>query len=274
MDLEENKKVVIITGAAGGIGRALAEKFFAEGCMLMLVDIDQSGLERTGGSLKHDQESGCQLLVGDLSNDNFLRQVVAETIRKWNRIDVLINNACWRTIETMRTISVSDWEKTMAVSLTAPAFLSKYVAETMEQRNVAGVIINISSIMSQKASGYSPAYVVCKGGLESLTYELAGLFGPAGIRVISVSPGNIETEAGQAYKDENGQSVFDELSREMNDHTPLQRSGTVAEIARVCYWLSTAAASFVTGTTIVADGGFSHNFNRYPIKKIQFPKEF
>jgi NAD(P)-dependent dehydrogenase (short-subunit alcohol dehydrogenase family) len=199
---------------------------------------------------------------------------VESTVKKWKRIDVLINNAAWRTIETMRSISVETWEKTLKINLTAPAFLAKHTAAVMEEKNIAGVIINISSVMSQRAGGNSPAYIVCKAGLEGLTYELAVLYGPKGIRVIAINPGNIETNLSSDYKDEKGNNISEKLVNYVNDSTPLKRSGNAEEIANVSYWLSTKEASFITGTSILVDGGFFHNFNGYQMKKLQFPKEF
>lgn len=269
----ENKKVAIVTGAAGGIGEAIALKFAAGGYALALVDIDAEGLAR----LKIKLEAlRCDFLCipGDLQDEYFINLIIAKTIDQWGRIDVLINNAVWRTLETMRSISLKDWEKTLRICLTAPAFLAKHAAAVMEGKGIPGVIINISSVMSQRAGGSSPAYITCKGGMESLTYELAVLYGPKGIRVIAVNPGNIETGLSSDYTDEAGNNISGRLGDWMNDNTPLQRKGTAEEIANVVCWLSTAEASFITGTSIQADGGFFHNFNAYQMKKLQFPKEF
>jgi NAD(P)-dependent dehydrogenase (short-subunit alcohol dehydrogenase family) len=205
---------------------------------------------------------------------NYIENIVEETITKWGRIDVLVNNAVWRTIETMRTISKENWEKALRINLTAPAFLAKYTARAMEENKIAGVIINISSVMSQRAGGSGPAYIACKGGIESLTYELAVLYGPKGIRVVGVNPGNIITNLSSDYKDESGNNISEQLKNHMNDSTPLQRSGDPMEIANVCYWLSSEDASFITGTSILVDGGFLHNFNSYTMKNLQYPKEF
>lgn len=252
--------VVIITGAAGGIGKATALKFAANGCALTLVDIDISGLNDLEKKL---EDIPCDFLCinGDMQDLSFISTIVEKTVDKWGRIDVLINNAVWRTIETMRTITQANWEKTLKIGLTAPAFLAKHTAEVMERMNIPGVIINISSVMSQRAGGNSPAYIACKGGLESLTYELAVLYGPKGIRVVAVNPGNIKTNLSTSYKDEKGRNISEELIKQMNDNTPLKRSGSPEEIANVSYWLSTKEASYVTGTSILVDGGFFHNFN-------------
>ncbi len=269
-----NNKVAIITGASKGIGRSTALKFASNNYNVTLAGRDQGELEHLKAEIKRDHRLEALVCAGDLANKEFLEQIIENTMEKWGRIDVLINNAAWRTIETMRNISLENWEKTIKVCLTAPAFLAKYAAAVMEEKRIEGVIINVSSVMSQRAGGTSPAYIVCKGGIESLTYELAALYGPKNIRVVSVNPGNIKTDLSSDYTDGEGNNISAQLGEHMNDNTPLKRAGSSEEIASVSYWLSTAEASFITGTTIVVDGGFSHNFNAYAMKKLQYPKEF
>jgi len=269
-----NNRVAIITGASKGIGRSTALKFASNKYKTTLVGRNQVELDQL--RLEIEQKYGTEVLVlaGDLVDEDFLRKIVTETLEKWERVDVLINNAAWRTIETMRNISIKTWERTIKICLTAPAFLAKYAAAVMEEKRIAGVIVNISSVMSQSAGGISPAYIACKGGLESLTFELAVLYGPKNIRVVSVNPGNIKTDLSNDYTDGKGNNISEQLGEHMNDNTPLKRAGTSEEIANVSYWLSTSEASFITGTTILVDGGFFHNFNSYPMKKLQYPKEF
>lgn len=269
-----SNKVAIITGASKGIGRSTALKFAANHYNVTLVGRAQEELDQLKLEIENKHNTETLICAGDLADEAFLRQVVVGTVKKWARIDVLINNAAWRTIETMRTISMENWERTIRVCLTAPAFLAKYVASVMEELNMDGVIVNISSVMSSRAGGNSPAYIACKGGLESLTYELAVLYGPNNIRVVSVNPGNIKTDMSNDYRDENGNNVSEYLEEHMNENTPLKRPGSSVEIANVAFWLTTAESSFITGTTILVDGGFCHNFNSYNIKRLTNPKEF
>jgi NAD(P)-dependent dehydrogenase (short-subunit alcohol dehydrogenase family) len=269
-----NKKVVIVTGAGGGIGAALAKRFAQEGFRIVLADINKDRLQETKAFVQKEYETECLLCPGDLSDMEYIDRLIKTTIRHWKRIDVLINNAAWRTIETMRTIDIHTWEKTLKICLTAPAFLSQKAAAQMEKLAISGVIINLSSVMSQRAGGNSPAYIACKGALESLTYELAVLYGPKKIRVVAVNPGNIESGLANDYTDKEGNNISDELKKYVNDQTPLQRSGLPEEIANVCYWLASEQASFITGTTVFADGGFQHNFDGYAIKKLKLTNEF
>ncbi len=269
-----SNKVAIITGASKGIGRSTALKFAANNYNVALVGRNLEELAQLKLEIEQKYDTEALVCAGDLASETFLRQIVEDTVRKWRRIDVLINNAAWRTIETMRVISLENWERTIQVCLTAPAFLAKYAAAIMEEMNIAGVIVNISSVMSQRAGGNSPAYLACKGGLESLTFELAVLYGPKNIRVVSVNPGNIKTDLSNDYKDAEGNNISERLEGHMNENTPLKRAGTSEEIANVSYWLSTTEASFITGASILVDGGFLHNFNSYPMKKLQYPEQF
>ncbi len=155
-----SKKVAIITGASKGIGRSTALKFAANNYNVTIVGRNHEELEQLRAEIEQENRQEVLVCVGDLSNEEFLKQIIEDTVQKWGRIDVLINNAAWRTIETMRNILLENWEKTIQVCLTAPAFLAKYAAAVMEEKKIAGVIVNISSVMFQRAGGTSPAYTL------------------------------------------------------------------------------------------------------------------
>lgn len=269
----KEKRVAVITGAAGGIGRACALKFASKGFAVGIADVDAEGLRKTADSLaKVGGDHLC--LEGDLHETDVWKRIVDNVMERWGRVDVLVNNAAWRTLETMRTMTVENWERTLRICLTAPAFLAKYSAAAMEGRDTKGVIINVSSVMAQRPGGGSPAYAACKGAIESLTYELAVLYGPRGIRVVAVRPGQVETALNRDYRGKDGADVSAALQANMNDHTPLRRAAVPEEVANVCHWLATPEASFVNGTCITVDGGFTHTTHPYHIKGLQLPGEF
>jgi NAD(P)-dependent dehydrogenase (short-subunit alcohol dehydrogenase family) len=269
-----NSKTAIITGASRGIGRAVALKFAAKGYHTTLVGRDLQELQNVSMLIREQYNTETLICQGDIGKEVFLKEIADRTMEKWGRVDVLVNNAAWRSIETMRTISMETWEKTIKVCLTAPAFLSKYCAALMEQLNIKGAIINISSIMSNRAGGNSPAYIACKGALNSLTYELAVTYGRSGIRVLCLNPGFIDTDMSRDYVDSQGDDLTNRMTEYVTGATPLGRSGTPDEVAQAIYWLSSENASFITATSLTIDGGFSHNMNDYAIKKLQFPQEF
>ena len=269
-----SKKVVIITGASAGIGRAVAIKYAEQKFNLMLVALENEVLVKLGSELESAYGVQCIVCPGNLNDKEFLRSIIDKTVDRWGTIDVLVNNAAWRTIETMRSINIDAWEQTLGVCLTAPAFLAKWSAEVMEKNKNNGTIINVSSVMSERPGGISPAYIAAKGAIESLTYELAVTYGRSLIRVVCVQPGNIETSMSNDYTDSKGENISNKLAEHVSDLTPLSRAGKPEEIAEAIYWLSSDNASFITGTTVKIDGGLSHNFNAYSVKRIQFPNEF
>lgn len=270
------QKVALITGAAGGIGKEIVRRFGKEGFHLVLSDIDAERLEAIANDLYTAgiPEDKLLLLPGDLSDLNYAESLTDQCRQRWSRLDTLVNNAVWRTHDTLRTITEAHWEKTLRIGLTAPTFLAKWSAELMEEYKLPGTIINISSVQAGRAPGTSPAYMACKGAMDSLTYELASLYGPSGIRVVGVAPGNTLTPLSGDFVDESGDNISEKLTKYMEDQTPLARSAQPVEIANVVYWLSTGEASFVNGTVIEVDGGFRHGFGANSLKNIQFPGQF
>jgi 3-oxoacyl-[acyl-carrier protein] reductase len=212
------------------------------------------------------------LLAGDLNDLAFAEQAVQTTIDRFGRVDVLVNNAAWRELSTMREITVESWERTLRVCLTAPAFLARWCAADMERRN-AGVIVNVTSIMAQQSAGISPAYVACKGGLESLTHELAALYGSKGIRVVAVAPGAVDTKLSRDVA-EASPNRDDSLRRYSESMTMLGRWATPLEIAKVIAWVASDEASYITGTTLVVDGGWMRHHLPAPLKTQLRPGQF
>lgn len=272
----KTRKVALITGAAGGLGKAMAHRFFREGFHLALSDIDEVGLQNLQQELKSEKnlEGQVEVFPGDLTDLQYVQGLIEACRRHWSRMDVLVNNAVWRTHDTMRTVSEDTWKKIVEIGLTAPAFLIKWGAELMEAQGIAGTMINISSIQAEKTGGTSPAYVACKGALNSLTYELAALYGNVGIRVVGVAPGNVVTALSNDFVDASGKNISQQLKEYIEDQTSLQRSADPAEIANVVYWLTTKDASFVNGTIITVDGGFSHGFGSNTLKNKLYSNQF
>src|SRR5690606_9548307 len=138
------EKVAIISGASRGIGYETALKFAEQGYRIAVMARDENELVK----LRDIAESkfGVEVLIvaGDLVDPDYWKAAVETTVARWGRVDVLVNNAAWRTIDTLKTMPLDDWERTVRICLTAPAFLTKYVAAVMERQQGAGVIINIS----------------------------------------------------------------------------------------------------------------------------------
>ena len=267
-----HKPVALITGAARGIGRATALEFARRGYNLGLLDIARDELQTTAQDAT-DLGAECLAEMCDLYSLDAAQAALRHVARHFGRLDVLVNNAAWREIKTMREISIESWERTLRICLTTPAFLARWAAEIMQPQGT-GVIINISSIMAHRGGGVAAAYPAVKGGLESLTYELASLYGRSGIRVLAISPGAIDTDLSADYPGDQGQSLDAPLRAWSTSEIPLGRWGEPAEIARVIAMLSSADASYITGTNITVDGGWSRaHFPRDLLQRMK-PDQF
>jgi NAD(P)-dependent dehydrogenase (short-subunit alcohol dehydrogenase family) len=249
--------VALVTGASAGIGVAVAEEFAARGYAVGIVGRSAERLAEVGRRL---EAAGGRVLAmaGDLADLDFAESAVRQVAARFGRLDVLVNNAAARELTTMREVTPAEWDRAIRVCLTAPAFMARWAAEEMEAGG-GGVIVNVGSMMARQAHGVSPAYVSCKGAMESLTYDLAALYGPVGIRVVTVAPGAIDTAMSQVYEGNGpgGQASEDPVREFSESMTMLGRWGRPEEVARAVAWVASDEASYLTGATLVLDGGWS-----------------
>lgn len=264
-----NRPVAIITGASRGIGAATALELARRGYDLALAARSAEALEEVAGQARA-LGADAQIFAGDIADLEYAETAVRSSAKHFGRVDVLVNNAAWRELTSMRNISLQSWEQTLRVCLTAPAFMSRWAAEYMEPTG-RGVIINVSSVMSQQAAGFSPAYIASKGAIDALTYELASLYGAGGIRVLAVNPGAIDTELS---RDTTAGPAADQVRSFSEDMIMLGRWGTAEEVARVIAFAASDEASYMHGTCIVVDGGWRHQHLPLSIRRAQFPHEF
>ena len=264
--------VAFITGAAAGIGLATGRVLSQRGYAVALLDSDAAALATAAAEL---QRAGVPTLAchGDVGDLAYAESALRKAADHWGRLDLLVNNAAWRELISMRRITLESWERTLRVCLTAPAFLARTAAEIMEPQG-RGVIVNISSIRSFQPDGLAAAYVAAKGGLDALTYDLAALYGRSGIRVFAVNPGAVDTTLSRDYTDAEGRSITDDLRRSSEDDIPLGRWARPEEIAKLVATLSSDDASYLTGTTIVVDGGWSRNGTPHSLKQRIAPDDF
>jgi NAD(P)-dependent dehydrogenase (short-subunit alcohol dehydrogenase family) len=266
------RPVALVTGAARGIGRATAVELARRGYDVAMLDVLEAELPSVGAAVAGAGAASLTLGV-DLADLPAAQSAIDRVAAEWDRLDLLVNNAAWREIVTMRRITPESWERTLRVSLTAPAFLARRAAALMEPRR-RGVIINVSSIVSERAAGTSPAYTAAKAGLDALTYELAALYGRSGIRVVGIRPGAVETAMSTDTRDREGRPATDALRAWSEDAAALGRWATPEEIARAIAMVAGEDASYITGVTIVVDGGLLHGFTPHSLKRAIDPREF
>lgn len=234
-------KRAIITGAAQGIGKAIAERFAAEGASLLLADIDGARVAALAGKL------GQQAFTADVSNKAEVESLIAHGDALWGGLDVLVNNAGITHAASLDDLTEDDFDRVFATNLKSALWGTQAAARLMRP---GSAVINMSSVNAVLAIPNQIPYVVSKGAMKQLTNVTALALAAKGIRVNAIGPGSIETEmlAGILAEDDAARSRI--LGR-----TPLGRCGTPAEIAGVALFLASDDSSYLTGQTIYPDGG-------------------
>jgi NAD(P)-dependent dehydrogenase (short-subunit alcohol dehydrogenase family) len=245
-------KIALVTGAAKGIGRATAVAFARKGVNIVLSDLDKNQMKHTAKMVEAEGVEVLQLET-DVSNLEDVRQMVEHTLEKFGRLDIACNNAgIGGSSANTADYDIEEWDKVLHVNLRGQFFCMKFELEAMLKQE-SGSIINVSSILGKVGFRQAPAYTAAKHGLIGLTKTAALEYAEEGIRVNAVCPGFIDTpmltEAG----------IMDDP--ETKDHIislhPAGRFGRPKEVADAIVWLSSDEASFVTGHSMLVDGGFT-----------------
>jgi meso-butanediol dehydrogenase/(S,S)-butanediol dehydrogenase/diacetyl reductase len=246
MDLQRFAgKVVVVTGAASGIGAATARRFAAEGAKLGLVDIDQDALERAADDLRGSGNDvvGCH---ADVSEETDVARSVATVADQFGRIDVLVNNAGISAFGSVTDLPTEQWRRVMAVDVDSVFFGSKYALPHL--RVVSGSIINVCSVSGMSADYGLASYNTAKGAVLNLTRNLAIDNAPS-VRVNSVCPSGVATPRFRRN--------FDAHLDEYLSRVPMARMAEPEEIAAAIAFLASEDASFITGQNLAIDGGLS-----------------
>jgi 3-oxoacyl-[acyl-carrier protein] reductase len=234
-----DKKRVIITGAASGIGRATAERFYNEGSELVLIDMPT--VEET--ELKAMFPERMTYIQGNVTNKDDLAKVQAEMNKGF---DVLINNAGITRDSTIGKMTDEQWDQVIAVNLTAVWKLSQMAAAVLKEQGKGGVILNAASVVAHYGNFGQSNYVATKAGVIGMTKTLAKELGKAQIRVNAVAPGFIGTPMVKAMPEK--------VINMMEEKSPLKRMGEPEEIAAAYAFLASDDAKFISGTCLNVDG--------------------
>ena len=244
-------RVALVTGAASGIGRAIAETLARAGAAVALVDIDEAG--GTGATEAIEREGGRAIFIrGDVSRSADCQRAVDRVVERFGRLDVVVNNAGMIRRADVTELTEEDWNRVMAVNLTSVFLMSKFAVPVMAKAG-RGAIVNVSSGWGLVGGPRAVAYCASKGGVVLLTKAMAIDHGPAGIRVNCVCPGDTDTAMLHSEARQLGEPIAALLAESAD--RPLGRIGRPEEIAQAVLYLASDAASFVTGTTLVVDGG-------------------
>jgi 3-oxoacyl-[acyl-carrier protein] reductase len=239
-------RVAIITGAARGIGKAIALTFIREGAKVALVDIDQKQLEALRNEIERRKGESISISC-DITKSPEVHEMVNQVKKAFGRIDILVNNAGIIRRGTIETVTEEDWDRVIAVNLKGTFNCCKATFEIMKQQRY-GKIVSISSISGKlgditSAPGYGPS----KAGIDALSKTLAKQLAPYGINVNVVSPHAIETEMSAQWSEERRKEIIASI--------PLGRLGKPEDVAEAVLFLVSDSASFITGEILDVNGG-------------------
>lgn len=241
-------RVALVTGAASGIGRRTAEKLaFEQGARVYVLDRDADatttvvrGINAAGGYAK-----AC---VMDLADGLGLRQTLPSLTAEFGPPDILVNNAGIVGMVSAVDCSLENWQRTVAVNITAPMLLMQYALPHMQQAGW-GRIVNVSSISGLRAGTGRMAYGTSKAALIAMTRQFAIEAGPWGITANAIAPGAIDTPLAQANHSKETRAAYGRM-------VPMRRYGSTDEVADGIVFLCSEQASYITGQTLAIDGGF------------------
>ncbi len=253
---DNNGRVVLVSGGAGGIGRAICDGFAHSGATVVCMDID----DRAAAGLP----DGISFVRGDTSVEEDCRKAIEFSVEQHGALDVLVNNAAIQPADSYVPVHQLDgdvWQRMVGVNLSGYTWLAKYAVPHM-QRQTSGVIVNIASGQAHRTARQVPAYGPIKAANVLQAKQWGVEYARDGIRVVSVSPGAIDTPLVRASLEAQGGAA------ELANRHPLGRIGRPEEVAAAVLWLCSAEASFVTATDLEVDGGlgaFGAHADPYPM---------
>ena len=249
---ELDGKVALITGAGSGIGRAIAVLFAEQGAKVVVVDVNDDG-NKTVAQIK--KKGGAAIFIhADVSKSDSVKKMVETTVKEFGNLTVLVNNAGIESVGSVVEVTEEVWDKVINVNLKGTFLCSKYSAPKILQSG-GGVIINIASVLGLIGSKGESAYCASKGGIIALTRAMAMDFAPQGIRVNCICPGSVLTPTFKRVMMTIGnyKSAFERNLEKI----PLKRVAEPDEIAQAALYLASDRSSYMTGSALVIDGGWS-----------------
>ena len=251
-------KIALVTGAARGIGLAIAERFVAEGATVVICDV----LDEEGRAAAHKLAS--TYLHCDVSKASDVRAAIAAVVKQHGRLDILVNNAAISIVKDFLDVTEEDYDRVVGINLKGSFLMTQAAARQMVDQvkagHAPGAIVNMSSVNDTLAIETIAPYTMSKGGVKQLTAVAAISLAPHGIRVNGIGPGSIMTDMLKGV-------MHDDASRRrIMSRTPMGRVGLPEEMAAIAAFLASDEASYVTGQIIYADGGRMHMNYTVPVK--------
>ncbi len=246
------EKVAIVTGAGAGIGQATAEVLAEEGAQVVAADIDVVSGGETVRTIRA-KGGATHFVQADISKEAEAKKIADETVKTFGRIDILVNNAAVFVLKGFEA-TVEEWRNSLQTNIVGTAMVTKYVVEHMKKNG--GAIVNLGSMSGFIAQPDFFAYSSTKAALVQMTRNMAMDLGPYKIRVNSVCPGTILTPASRRHMRKIGLTE-EQFSKQEGAKTFLGRAGQPREIAYAILFLVSDEASYVTGASLMVDGGYT-----------------
>ncbi|WP_228545505.1 SDR family NAD(P)-dependent oxidoreductase [Burkholderia pseudomultivorans] len=239
-------KVAIVTGGASGIGAATARAFAREGARVVIADLADNGAELAAELI--DQGGHALYVQTDVTDSDDVQELIARTVQVYGRVDVMFANAGVAVDNRIDSLDEAAWKKTLDINLTGVYLCNKYAIKHMLKQG-GGTIVNCGSIHSHVGKSGVTAYAAAKGGVKLLTQTLAIDYGQQNIRVNAVCPGYIDTPLLQNMSKDAKQALV--------ALHPMGRLGRAEEVANAVLFLASDEASFVNGSSLLVDGGYT-----------------
>ena len=237
-------KVVIVTGAANGIGKEIANSYAQNGANVVLADMNEKAGKEAAGMILNNGEKA-EFVLTDVSNEESVQRLFSHVSEKYAKIDILINNAGKSIFKNLFEMTLDEWDDILNTNLRSVFLCSKEAAKLMRKGGTGGSIVNIASTRAMMSEPNSEAYAASKGGMVAITHALAATLGEYGITVNAISPGWIET------------GEYENLRKVDHQQHLSGRVGKPLDIALACLYLTSPENNFVTGTNLVVDGGMT-----------------
>jgi 2-hydroxycyclohexanecarboxyl-CoA dehydrogenase len=247
-------KVALITGGGGGIGAACARTFVAQGAAVMLVDASAEALGRTAAAIRDAiPDARVDYVVADVADADAAERAVHQTLAAFSQIDALVNNAAMRNYSPLAIAQPQEWHAMVAVNMIGTANYCRAALPALRNAGSSS-IVNVSSCYAVTGRKGMGLYDATKAAMLAMTRTLAFEEAPYGVRVNAVCPGSTLTDFHVERAKTSGKSV-EALKTERNDTSLIGRWAAPEEIAWPILWLASSEASFITGTTLMVDGG-------------------
>ncbi len=249
-------KVAVITGAASGMGKAIATLFAAEGAKVVAADLNAEGLQAVVDAIVAG--GGTAIAVPtNVTKEEEIEKMINAAVEHYGKLDILINNAgIMDNFVTVGSLSNDLWNRVIAINLTAPMMASRLALNIMKEQETGGSIVNTASVGGLFGTRGGASYVASKHGLIGLTKNIAATYGQFGIRCNAIAPGAVNTNIGATITAPDMLGLEALSKGAASDNAP---SGEPEEIAQAALFLASDDASFVNGITLVADGGWTAN---------------